>query len=142
MLYLRNKEIYYYTAEPIGEVYFDLYNFSSMTRTDEALQDMMKWSFHLYDLKGIKPTAGTRYTLELDFLANSRTSLIDKIIDRTKDYFTGLGFNPEITEVPLKLQIKDLKIEDIINLIQDNNFQALNNAISALHCTTWRLHAQ
>lgn len=142
MIYItERKEAFYYIAEPVGEVFFDLYNFSSMSRTEEALQTIINWNIELLRLKGIR--VNVEYTLVLDFLTITETSHTSSVTDRLVKYFSDKGFNSNYNnKIPLKLTIKNLKIEDVLSIIQDNTFQSLNNTVSSLNCSTWRLIIQ
>lgn len=143
MIYInKENQVFYYTAQPVGEFYYDLYNFTSMNRNDEAVQAIIDWSVGVFGLSGNQPKKETRYVLVLDFLANSRVEPMTKVIDRVIKYFEKHGFKAHVTEVPLRVRFENLKIEDVLNIIQDNEFQAINCAVSALSCSVWRLSIQ
>jgi len=143
MLYLNNQnQAYIYTAAPVGEMFFDLYNFCSMNRNEEAVQGIVRWEIEQFQLRGIQPNAAARYTLVLDFLANARTPRMTAVIARLQAFMVNQRFTPVVNEVPLRVSISDLRIEDVLNIIQNNEFQTINGAIANLGCSTWRLSIQ
>lgn len=139
MLYISNqKAAYYYIAQPFSKDFIDLYNFSSMRRTDKAAKTIIDWSIDILKLIEVTPGVSERYELILDFLSNMRTPNINAVIERITQYFLEKGFKPTVSESPLVVKISNLKLEDLINFIQDNDFQSLNNAVESLNCSTWR----
>lgn len=140
MLYItKQKEAYYYIAQPVAEVFIDLYNFSSMHRTDEAVKSIIKWNINLFGLAEEKPESSERYELVLDFLANMGTPNINAVIGRINEYFIQNGFTSVISENPLTLTVSNLKLKEILTFIQDKDFQSINNAVASLNCSTWRV---
>jgi hypothetical protein len=92
MLYIKDQQAYYYTAQPVAPLLYDLYNFTSMVRTDNAYRDLVDAHFKLGQLQQKSPVAADRFRLVLDFLGNTRTEYLDSIIEPTvfssspKDY--------------------------------------------------------
>lgn len=142
MIYItERKEAFYYIAEPVGEVFFDLYNFSSMSRTEEAVQTIINWNIGLLRLTGVR--VNVEYNLVLDFLTITETLHTSSVTEKLLQYFSDKGFNSNYNnEIPFRLTIRNLKIEDVLSTIQDNTFQSLNNTVSSLNCSTWRLLIQ
>ncbi|MDJ1497627.1 hypothetical protein QNI19_32105 [Cytophagaceae bacterium DM2B3-1] len=141
MLYIKNnKEVYYYVADPVGEVHYDLYSFYSMNRNDQALKTTIQWTINLLGLNGMRPKKEWKYDLILDFLGNIRTETISEILNKVQEYFDQENLEYSLEEHPLNLKIKNIDIEDAINFIQDARFQSLNCAVTSLGCSVWHLY--
>jgi hypothetical protein len=133
------NEIYYYTAQPVGDVFYDLYIFTSMTRNAEAVRGIIDFNAGAFRLTGSHPQRDSRYRLTLDFLANGPNPTIEAVLPQLIAFFQGQGLNPIRTNAPLRVIIEHLTLETVLDLIQSNEFQAYNNLVSGLHASVWRL---
>ena len=140
MLYLKNKNsVFYLIPRPSGLLYFDLYNFNTMTRNDRELHHEFSWKEEMSNLQPVVTEKVWKYNLILDFIGNESTPNINGIIKRFEDYFRQTNQLIDLVD-SLDFLIENLKIEDLINLIQNDEFQSLNSAVSSLNSSTWRVY--
>lgn len=139
MLYVKNSEVHYY-AEPLGEVYHDLYSFATMNRTEKALRADIRFKADILGLTYEIPQSEWNYNLIIDFLGNIRTQPIDNVIDKFREYLDRKTLHYNLVDTPLHLAVDKLTIDEVLALIQDSEFQSLNHTLTSLHCSTWHLY--
>ena len=139
MIYaLKGSELYYYTPVGSDPIYFyDVYDFVRMNRIESLLkkttmQIMANLGLSIFD------DSKAHFNLLLDFHSNTRTATFTQVIDLLVSHFKDLNKNVRTTEIPLNLIVEDLKIEDIVTLIQDPGFQSINLMTSPLD-SQWRV---
>jgi hypothetical protein len=140
MIYIKESQVYYLTAQPVGELYYDLYNLTSMRRTDNAYKDLMNFSFTSLGLEKSQPLGNQKYLLILDFLSTQKTEYLEKIIEYVLVYLSENNFDVKVNDNPLRVIIDNLKIEDVVNFIQDGKFQTINNMVETASSSVWRLY--
>ena len=110
-----------------------------MTRNDRELHHEFSWKEEMSNLQPVVTEKVWKYNLILDFIGNESTPNINGIIKRFEDYFRQTNQLIDL-EDSLDFLIENLKIEDLINLIQNDEFQSLNSAVSSLNSSTWRVY--
>lgn len=140
MIYIKQNQVYYLIAQPVGELYYDLYNFSTMIRVDNAYKDAIISTFSSLGLLKASPEIDDKYCLVFDFLANSKTDYLSSIVDQVANYLNSMNFNFEISDDPLLIKIDNLKIGDLIKIVQDDKFQTINTIVAVKNSSVWKLY--
>ncbi|MGP8217467.1 MAG: hypothetical protein ACLQQ4_18005 [Bacteroidia bacterium] len=128
MIYQKQNEAHYYISEVRGELYYDLYAFQQMVRTPEAVQGAINFNINALQLRPLSADEHTIVELELDFRGNKRNDALDRIIEAMQNYFTRIGLEAVLEENPLRLKIGRVQIGDLMNIINDREFQMIRNA--------------
>lgn len=139
MLYTKDDVLYYFVEEQIGNSAFDLYIYHTMEKVPNAVKSIIDINIQNFNLKGEYPKASWRYELILDFLGNVETDMISKIKNQFNKYLYSNAIDYKVTTNPLSTEISNMKLEDIINLINDNSFQSHNASIKSLNSSTWKI---
>lgn len=139
MLYIKDHQAYYYTAQPVGRLLYDLYNFTSMVRTDNAYRDLVDAHFQFRQLQQKSPDAADSFRLVLDFLGNAKTSHLNFLIEQHRLFIESEGLRCTISEEPLHVAV-ELRLKDLINIIQQDRFQTINSMIATTNCSVWRVY--
>lgn len=140
MIYIRNQnEVYYLVSEPVGPVFCQLFNFTTMNVTERAVIARTSWLFEALELNQNDILPNDSFKLTLDFAANARIPLYTNVINYLTAFLESLGYNAIIDEVPLTLVVDNLSMGQILSLIQNDTFQTINNAVSNLNSSTWRV---
>lgn len=138
MLYIKNERVFYWTAHPVGFSQYDLYNFNLLTRDPNADKGIIDFNFEALLLHGVSPEKNAKYFLEADFLSNTTNNAIETLLERTVSFFKSQGLTVKSSFIPLTLELKGLTLEDVINVIQNDEFQKLNLGLRTF--SIWKMY--
>jgi len=77
------------------------------------------------------------YSLILDFLGNAKCPLYTAVINEFLKFLEKNNYKFSVNEDPLRVIVDNLKVEDILSLIMDEDFQMLNKLILSTSATQW-----
>lgn len=124
-MYVKGELVRYYTEQQVGPMFLDLYNFTTMSHYPDALTGWMDLGFNESGLTGSIPKNGENYMLEMEievYKGNDHHGLID----RTKEYFQKNWPSVHVHIRPTSITIGNFGLEDILSIIKDEVFQAIN----------------
>jgi hypothetical protein len=143
MIYINDQNrLFYYTNEPIVGLEFDIYNFFEFYKIEYQSEQKFDYEINYFNLKGIENNPQTLYTLSLDFLSNPSTSKIEDVLKKLDKYFKKHSHQPVTIANPLRYNINDLPFEEVMEIIDDLDFQRLNTLVSFMNNNQWVLSIQ
>lgn len=134
MQYIKDNEVLY-LIEHQNAVTCDYYNIRKMYHNPEANFDVIK--VELLAVGSVQEELKAPYVLVLDFLGNIKNPTLDETIKRLQKFLEEREISCQVTEIPLKVTIVGIDLNDVCMLIDSDEFQNICNTVKS--ASVWHL---